>query len=347
MENATQEPGPYRPPVTLPAALAGARRVWVTAHVDPDPDALGCAMGLAVILAREGWEAAPVCVGNVPSFAPALPGFERLVQYPSRLEPGVEPQRILQPGDALVVCDTPTPSRMAAFYDVHAEIMRACAVVVFDHHITNDQYGTTNYVDVAAAASAEVVCDVLEASGIALDALSATCFMAALLADTQTFRTESTSARSLLWGYRLASLGAPIFPIAQMLFKTRPLVGVKLWGLALHKLEARDDAVWTAVTQQMLRESGATMEETEGLVDFLLASRDTRVAIVFKEESPGETKVSMRTVPGVDATRVVGAFGGGGHQRAAGCTIEAPPEVAATRLLPLVFDEMRANAAVA
>jgi phosphoesterase RecJ-like protein len=188
---------------------------------------------------------------------------------------------------------------------------------------------------------------VLEASGLALDMPSATCFMAALLADTQTFRTESTSPRSLLWGYRLASLGAPIFPIAQMLFKTRPVVGVKLWGAALHDVQARDDVLWTTVTQDMLRAAGATMEEAEGLVDFLLASLGTRVAIVLKEEDSGETKVSMRTVPGVDATRIVGAFGGGGHQRAAGCTIEAPPEAAAKLLLPRVFDEVKAGAAVA
>jgi len=202
-----------------------------------------------------------------------------------------------------------------------------------------------NYLDPTAAATAEVVCDVLQASGIPLDRASATGFMLALLADTQCFRTENTSPRSLLLGHRLAMEGAPIFPLAELLFKTRPVAGLRLWGAALATLAERDGIVWTAVTQDMLRGANATMEDAEGLVDFLLSTKGTSVAIVLKEAHPGETKVSMRTVPGVDATRIVGVFGGGGHQRAAGCTILADPAEAARQLLPLVVDELRAVAA--
>jgi phosphoesterase RecJ-like protein len=337
----------YQPGVQLVDALAGKRRVVLTAHVDHDPDGLGSVLGLAHILRRSGWDAVPVCVGNVPSFAPALPGSEHIVQFPSRLDGGESPEPILRPGDALVVMDTPTAERMAAFYEVHRDVLPHCQVIVFDHHYTNDRYGTVNYVDPTAAATAEVVVDVLDAGGIELDHDGAVGLMAALLADTQCFRTENTTARSLLLGHRLASAGAPIYPIAELLFKTRPVAGLKLWGSALASLHADDDVVWTAITQEMLRQTHATMEEAEGLVDLLLSTRGTRVAIVLKEAHPGETKVSMRTVPGVDATRVVGAFGGGGHQRAAGCTILAEPSEAARRLLPLVFAELEVTPAVA
>jgi len=330
--------------VTLDEALGDPQRIVLTAHIDPDPDALGSAMGLAHILRREGRNTVTVCVGNVPSFAPTLAGFENLTQFPGRLENAASADLVLQAGDALVVMDTPTASRMGAFYDRHKDVLPSCRVVVFDHHITNDGYGTTNYIDVSAAATAEVVCDVLDAEGIEIDGDAATCFMTALLADTQTFRTENTTPRSLRRGYQLAAAGAPIFPIAQMLFRTRPLSSTKLWGAALHLLQERDGVLCAAVTQQMLRENHATMEDAEGLVDFLLTTRDSQVAIVLKEAAPGETKVSMRTVPGVDATAIVGAFGGGGHQRAAGATIMAPPDEAARQLLPLVFDEMKPKA---
>ncbi len=339
------ETAPYLPPLTLGEALAGAGRIVITAHIDPDPDALGSAMGLAHILRREGWNTLTVCVGNVPSFAPTLAGFEDLTQFPARMEDAQGVGQVLKPGDVLVVMDTPTASRMGAFYDVHREVLDECRVIVFDHHITNDNYGTINLIDVSAAATAEVVCDVLDVSGIEIDAAAATCFMTALLADTQTFRTENTTARSLRRGYKLAAAGAPIFSIAQMLFRTRPVASLKVWGAALHGMSMQDGVLWATVTQQMLKEHSATMEEAEGLVDFLLATRETSVAIVLKEAAPGETKVSMRTVPGVDATHIVGVFGGGGHQRAAGCTIMAPPDEAARQLLPLVFDEMKAPAA--
>lgn len=316
----------------------------VTAHLDPDPDALGCALGLAHVLRREGWNASAVCIGHEPSFASGLPGSRDLLHFPSRVEPGCSPEPLLHPGDALIVVDTPTPTRMGAFFDAHQETMRHCTVIVFDHHVTNEQYGDLNLVDPAAAATAEVLCDVLDANGMALDAESATCFMAALLADTQGFRTESTSPRSLLLGYRLSSAGAPIYSLAELIFKMRPAAALQLWGLALSEVHVENRLAWTAVTQAMLESTGATLEDTEGLVDFLLGCRDVDVAIVLKQQQTGETKVSMRTIPGIDATRVVGVFGGGGHERAAGCTIEADPEGAAARLVPLAIEEMQARA---
>jgi bifunctional oligoribonuclease and PAP phosphatase NrnA len=333
--------GGYVPPVTLQEALKGARRIVLTAHVDPDPDALGTALGLENALHGLGWETVPVCIGRLPSFAPSLPGAERILCFPSSLAEGERVEPVLREGDALVVTDTPTATRMAAFYDVHREAINAGPVVVFDHHITNDAYGTVNYVDPKAAATSEVVCDVLEASGIPLSAAAATGLLFALLGDTQCFRTESTSPRSLLWAYRLTEAGAPLFELSQLLFNTRPISGLRLWGRALERLEAHDDVVITSVTQHMLAESDASPEEAEDLVNVLLATKGTQVAIVLKEQPGGETKVSMRTVPGVDATRIVGQFGGGGHQRAAGCTIEAPPEVAQQQLLEATFRELR------
>jgi phosphoesterase RecJ-like protein len=337
---------PYRPPMALREALDGAKRVVLTAHIDPDPDALGSAMGFAHILRREGWNTLTVCVGNVPSFAPTLAGFEDLIQFPSRIEDAAGREPLLRPDDALVVMDTPTASRMGAFYDVHRDAIDDGHVVVFDHHITNDGYGRVNFIDVSAAATSEVVCDVLDAEGIEIDEAGATCFMMALLADTQTFRTENTTARSLRRGYKLAAAGAPIFPIAQMLFRTRPVASLKLWGAALHAMSIQDGVIWTKITLDMLKEQDATMEDAEGLVDFLLATKEAQVAIVLKEAAPGETKVSMRTIPGVDATRIVGVFGGGGHQRAAGATIMAAPDDAARQLLPLVMDEINGAAVV-
>ncbi len=326
--------------VDLRHALKGVRRVVLTAHVDPDADALGSAMGLHNALRRAGWETLPVCIGRLPSFAPSLPGADAIVQFPSRAEHGNDLPRILTAGDALVVCDTPVADRMGAFYEVHRELLAHCQVIVFDHHYTNDNFGTINVVDPMAAATAEVICETLEASKLPLDQESATCLMLALFADTQTFRTENSTPRSINWAYRLAEAGAPIFPTAQLLFKTRSRSSIRLWGAALQQLHESDGVLWTSVTPAMLEAANATMEDTEGLVDFLLSGQGVRVAIVLKEEVPGETKVSMRTVPGVDATRIVGAFGGGGHQRAAGCTIFAPPAEAAQQLLPRVEAEM-------
>jgi phosphoesterase RecJ-like protein len=276
-----------------------------------------------------------------------LPGHELLVQFPSRLDEAGDVEPVLQPGDGLIVVDTPSAARMEAFHSIHESVLRDCRVIVFDHHFTNEQFGNVNYVDPSAAATAEVIGDVLDGSRLPLDLDSATCFMAALLADTQCFRTENTSGRSLYWGQRLVAAGAPIYALARLLLIARPYSALKLWGAALSRLQSDGPVYWTVVDQVMLREAQATIEDLEGLVDFILSSPEAMIAIVLKEDVPGETKVSMRTVPGVDATRIVGRFNGGGHQRAAGCTIAAGPDDAARLLLPLAAAELLAGAPAA
>lgn len=333
----------YVPSARLQDALEGAKRVILTAHVDPDPDGLGCVLGLARVLVQEGWNAVPVCIGRLPSFAPGLPGYEDIVVFPSRAGENQQLRPIMRAGDALVVMDTPNATRMAAFYDTHRKIIGGATVLNIDHHITNDRFGTYNFIDPGAAATAEVVCDILDASGFEIDDDAATCLMTALIADTQCFRTENTSPRSLMLAHRLWQAGAPIYPIARSVLATRPLAALRLWGAAVERMGAQDGVVWATVTDQMLEEAGATMEEAEGLVDFLLSSKESRVAIVFKEAALDETKVSIRTLPGVDAIKIVSPFGGGGHTRAAGCTIMADPEHAVAQLLPLAREGVKAG----
>ncbi|OGG44311.1 MAG: hypothetical protein A3F84_23250 [Candidatus Handelsmanbacteria bacterium RIFCSPLOWO2_12_FULL_64_10] len=330
----------YRPSVSLHEALANSERVFLTAHVDPDPDGLGSVLGLTRILQREGWDAIPVCIGRVPSFAPGLPGNEGLVSFPSRAAERQHLRSIMSPGDTLIVMDTPAASRMAAFYDVHRKILPDSTVINIDHHYTNEAFGRFNFVDPLAAATAEVVCDVLDASGMELDVESASCLMTALVADTQCFRTESTSPRSLLLAHRLWQAGAAIYPIQRLVFGSRALSGHRLWGAALDQMGARDGVVWTCVTEGMLEEASATIEEAEGLVDFLLSSRESKAAIVFKQQGD-ETKVSVRTIPGVDATKICGVFGGGGHQRASGCTIPSDARGAVAQMIPVALEEVR------
>lgn len=332
----------YRPSTRLQGALAGAKRVFLTAHVDPDPDGLGCVLGLTRILQREGWDATPICVGRVPSFASGLPGNEKIVAFPSRTARRQQVRPIMSPGDVLIVMDTPVATRMGAFYDAHRKLLADSVIINIDHHYTNQAFGRFNFVDPLAAATAEVLCDILDASSMRVDEESATCLMTALVADTQCFRTESTSPRSLLLAHRLWQAGAPIYPVQRLVFGSRALSGHRLWGAALDRMGAQDGVVWACVTDEMLEEAGATIEEAEGLVDFLLSSRESKAAIVFKQQGD-ETKVSVRTVPGVDATRICSVFGGGGHQRASGCTIGADPQGAMQVMIPVAREEVRAG----
>ena len=105
-----------------------------------------------------------------------------------------------------------------------------------------------------------------------------------------------------------------------------PTRQLRLFGRVLERLESADDGrvVWSNLLDADLAATGTGPADSEGIIDLLSQAEAAEVAIIFKE-APGATRISVRTKPGgVDATVLTGAFGGGGHARAAGATIEAP-----------------------
>jgi phosphoesterase RecJ-like protein len=124
----------------------------------------------------------------------------------------------------------------------------------------------------------------------------------------------------------LKEAGAPLADIARRLYRSKPNEQLKLFGLALARMEWADGGrlVWTSLLESDLAAAGALPAHSEGLIDLLAQSETAEVVIVFKERGP-ETRISVRTRDGgVDATVLTGTFGGGGHARASGATLAAP-----------------------
>ena len=125
----------------------------------------------------------------------------------------------------------------------------------------------------------------------------------------------------------LLAAGAPLSEISRRLYRTKPYSQVQLHARVIGRSERADggSTVWTAMLRSDLADTGATAEESEGIVDALAQVDDSDVALFFKEESACETRVSIRTKEGaLDATTIASAFSGGGHARAAGATISEP-----------------------
>jgi phosphoesterase RecJ-like protein len=112
---------------------------------------------------------------------------------------------------------------------------------------------------------------------------------------------------------------------------------LKLEGLAVAALQTDCDGrlVWSEVTQEMLDRSGATMVESEGVIDQLQSIDTMKVAVLFKQMSPQLTKISVRTRDEIDATDLCTPFGGGGHHRAAGAELEMPLQQAQATVLQM------------
>ncbi len=169
----------------------------------------------------------------------------------------------------------------------------------------------------------------------AADGALAAALMAGIVMDTATFAHPNATPRTLLVAAALVEAGAPLSEISRRLYRTKPDAQLRLFGRVLERLQSADDGrvVWSTLLDADLAATSAGPADSEGIIDLLSQAEDAEVAIIFKE-APGGTRISVRTkTGGVDATVLTGAFGGGGHARAAGATIEAPLAEAETAVL--------------
>ena len=223
--------------------------------------------------------------------------------------------------------------------DRHADLFGRLPRVVIDHHASNDGSGDADWIDAGAAATCELVTLLavrlgppLAAGGGAL----ASALMAGSVMDTATFAHPNATPRTLAVSAALVEAGAPLSDISRRLYRTKPDAQLRLFGRVLDRLETSPNrrVIWSTLRLADLEATEALPAHSEGIIDLLAQSEVAEVSMLLKEQPDGTTRLSVRTRPGgVDATVLTGAFGGGGHARAAGATIEDPLPRAAARAL--------------
>jgi phosphoesterase RecJ-like protein len=234
-----------------------------------------------------------------------------------------------------VVVDAGELSRIGAVLTEQADWFAQARVVNIDHHVSNPGYGEAVWIDPQAAATCELVTLLLPELGVALDAELATALMAGIVQDTHTFAHPNTTARTLHVAAQLVEAGAPLAAINRAVYADRPYSTLALWGLMLAGIGQRAGGriVFASMTAAMLATTGEAPTASEGFVDLLASTKLADVTILFKEVGPEETRVSVRTTGRADAVAITSAFGGGGHARAAGCTVAAPLDAAREQVL--------------
>jgi phosphoesterase RecJ-like protein len=316
------------------SALRDARRVTAICHENPDADTLGAALALRIAAERLGKEAEVVAADPVPSSLGFLPGIAAV-----RSRPALEP-------DLAVILDGPL-SRTGAIADECGEWLSRARVANVDHHVSNAGDGDASWVDPDAAATCEMVALLLPELGVTIDAELATVLMAGIVQDTHTFAHPNATPRTLRIAADLVEAGAPLSAINRAIYADKPFATLALWGAILAGIAQRRDGriVHAAMTLAMLEEAGADPNAAEGFIDLLASTRSADITVLFKEADATRIRVSVRTSQRADAVAITSAFGGGGHARAAGCTIEAPLVDARERLLAVCEEELdRADA---
>ena len=304
-------------------ALRGADRITALCHENPDADTIGGAVAIALIARRLGkaWE-----IVSVDPPAPALdflPLFDAFRQAPA-LDP-----------DVAVVCDAATLERVGRVRVEHATWLDRARLVNVDHHITNSRFGVVNLVDPEAAATCQVIAAALPHLGIELDGEIATALLTGIIRDSHGFSDPSTSGETLRISADLVEAGAPNALIHRRVLADLPHATLALWGRMLHGIGQRRGGriIYTTLTQEMLDSTGTKSHDADGLAEFIAKAKDADISILLREVGSRGTRVSLRVSEAIDATRIATVFGGGGHARRAGCTIEAPAAEAVNELL--------------
>lgn len=294
--------------------LRAAQTVLMPTHQNVDADGLASPLAIMHAMDELGVTVVPlISDGNFPSSLRSLPGIERVCVY------GVDP---LPAYDLLCLADCSDPRRLGAFYDDKpARVDGSIPIINIDHHVTNDQFGAVNIVEPDASSTAELVVEILRHWETTLTQPLAQCLLAGIYGDTLGLRTESTTSRTMRTVADLVDAGGDPMPIVDALFRIKPMSTVCLWEHALRGVQWTGSLIWTEVTTETLASCDAKASEAEGLVNFLAGTEGSRAAAILYQTKTG-WRVSLRSLPAdVDVAAIASEFGGGGHPRAAGCSI--------------------------
>jgi phosphoesterase RecJ-like protein len=305
-------------------AILASGDVSLACHVSPDGDALGSMLALHHVLRAAG-------IASVASFS------EPFVVAPHYRElPGLElltsPEQFPREPNVMVTFDSGSLSRLG---DLEPSAKAARELVVIDHHVSNQRYGTINVIDPAAAASGVLVRRLIERLGMPLTRDAAVCLYAALVCDTGRFQYESTTPAVFELARELSCFDVPIPELSRTLFEEHRFAYLQLLAGALQDavLVPEKAFVWTQVTQEDLARYDVTFDEVEGLIDVLRRTREAQVACVLKQGPDLTWRVSLRSLGSVDVRHIAERQGGGGHRFAAGFTSDEPAEAVVAKIL--------------
>jgi phosphoesterase RecJ-like protein len=260
------------------------------------------------------------------------------LQY--RLLPGVNAihtmRRIHGPCDAAILleCDSLERTRLRGLEELF--------LVNIDHHITGLEFAHLNWIDRSAASVGEMVYRLARAAGAAITPQMAHCLYTTILTDTGGFCYGNVRESTFALARELVEAGADPIAIAQEVYFSAPASKLLLLGAALRRLNREGRMAWLSVTHQDMQSSCATEEDCEGIVNVALGMAGVDTVVFLRELPDAGIRLSLRSKGRLNVAAIAARLGGGGHQNAAGCTLEGP----LPRALKEILDELRSAIAI-
>ncbi|MFB9329745.1 bifunctional oligoribonuclease/PAP phosphatase NrnA [Paenibacillus aurantiacus] len=305
----------------------------IVSHVQPDGDAISSTLVTAWLLAKLG----KTFVMMNESAVPLRLGYLQGTSHIQNMNEVPEEIRF----DRVIAVDCADYKRIGLISERFAP---GCELLNIDHHPTNDHFGTVNLIRADAAATVEILYDLIEHAGISLDVEAGTAVYTGLLTDTGGFRYSSTSPRVMQIASAILMLGVSGHLLAEHLLEkmTKAQLLLLQRGLANLTFSSDNRIAWITVGHADLAATGATSEDLEGLVNYARNVEGVDVGMLFKEAADGCVKVSLRSSGAANVSAIAQTFGGGGHVRAAGCRLDMSMTDAVQQIVQAVSEALKA-----
>jgi phosphoesterase RecJ-like protein len=305
--------------------IKNSKKVFLITHINPDGDAIGSMLALGLAIKSIGTDVVVLKNDEIPEKYRFLPGQKLLRAC----------EQVAEAPELVIVLDCGDEDRLG---EGKALISTAQCVINIDHHISNTMFGSMNLVDANAAATAEIVYQLIKLLGVKIDLDIAACIFTAIVTDTGCFRYDSTTWVTHAIAGELISLGLKTGPICDLVFSQRSFPRTMLIGKAINslKLYHKGRTAVMTITEDMLKETGSCPGDIEGLIDFARDIKGVEIAVLIKESKENQVKVAFRSKERFDVSAIAARFGGGGHKRASGCIMEGPIDRALEILLDVI-----------
>lgn len=298
------------------ALIEPAQRIALMAHEHPDGDCLGSALGLAHILGQLGKTCVPVCVDAPSATWNFLPGIDTL-------QTSLGDENF----DLVIALDAGELSRYGALAEQHQAFLERVPILNIDHHISSHGCGRVNIIEPSTAATAELLVLFQQQARLPLNKDAAICLLTGLITDTASFQYPSTTARTMEAGAVLLKAGAVAETIVKPIFRTRPLAQARFQAAIIDNAQTACDGqiIWSYATGETLVRTGAEASMDDNFSGMLRDIEGVKIAAFFKSyDDAGVTRLSLRSEAPYNAAAICMRYGGGGHPRAAGATLQMP-----------------------
>ena len=288
--------------------LLGHDNFTILTHRRPDGDTIGSSAALCLGLRQLGKNAHVLYNGEVS------PRFQWLHEGLTKL--------CAEEGDTIVCVDVASPGMLPKAF----EPLLGSIALRIDHHGSATSFTDVELVDPASASCAELIWDVLEEMGVTMDKAIAEAVYVGVSTDTGCFRYSNTTAHTFSVAARCSEAGARVYELNQELFETNTLGRLRMqaWIVDHMQLLRGGEMAIIAIPKEVEERIGVTEDDMDNISSFPRTVAGVKMAATLRQTADGDTKMSVRAVPGYDATRVTVPFGGGGHKGAAGASFRLP-----------------------